>query len=76
MAGYQYTPAEYALQHVVECFGILFSELAEQNVTHTSVVVFLFCHIENINYLVLRYLDTGALPFEEFSKVWLHNGEI
>jgi hypothetical protein len=76
MAGHQYKPAEYALQQVVERFGIMFSELAKHNVTHTCVVVFLFSQIENINYLVLRYLDTGALPFEEFSKVWLHNGEI
>jgi hypothetical protein len=25
---------------------------------------------------VLRYLNTGAIPFEEFSEQWLFEGEI
>jgi len=38
-------------------------------------VVFPFCELEGIDYLVLRYLNTRALPFEEFSEKWLYNGE-
>jgi hypothetical protein len=38
-------------------------------------VVFLFCEYENIGYLVLRYLNCGALQFEEFSEDWLFDGE-
>jgi hypothetical protein len=66
MPGHQYTPAVYALQKVVESFGNFLSELAEHRLTHTYAVVFRFCQLENIDYLVLRYLNTGALPFEEF----------
>ena len=43
---------------------------------HTYRVVFRFCQLEGIDYLVLRYLNTGALPFEEFSEEWLYNGEV
>jgi hypothetical protein len=35
-----------------------------------------YYELENINYLVLRYLNTGVGPFEEFAKEWLHNGEV
>jgi len=76
MPGHQYTPAEYALQRIVKSFGNLLSALAEQQLTHTYAVVFRYCELENIGYLVLRYLTTGALPFEEFSEEWLHDGEI
>jgi hypothetical protein len=38
-------------------------------------VVFRFCDLENIEYLVLRYLNTGTLPCEEFSEEWLFDGE-
>ena len=75
MPGHQYTHAEYALQKVVMSFGNLLFKLAEHHLTHTYAVVFRFCELETINYLVLRYLNTGALPFEEFSKEWLSNGE-
>jgi len=75
MPGHQYTQAEFALQKVVKSFGNLLSELAEHRVTHTYAVVFRFCQYENIDYLVLRYLNTGALPFEEFSEEWLFDGE-
>jgi hypothetical protein len=67
MPGHHYTPAEYALQWVVENFGNMLFELAEHRLTHTYNVVFGFCQIENINYLVLRYHNTSALPFKEFS---------
>jgi len=75
MPGHQYTPAEYALQRVVESFGKLLSELAQYHLTHTYAVLFRFCKLENIDYLVLRYLNTGALPFKEYSEEWLFDGE-
>ena len=76
MPGHRYTPAEYALQRIVESFGNLLFELAEHHLTHTDAVVYRYCELENIDYLVLRYLNTGALPFEEFSEEWLYDGEI
>jgi len=76
MPGHRYTPAEYALQKIVESFSNLLFELAEHRLTHTYAVVFRFCQLENIDYLVLRYLNTGALPYEEFSEEWLHDREI
>jgi len=68
MPGHRYTPYEYALQKVVEIFGHLLFELQEQNLTHIYHVVLRFAQLENIDYLVLRYLHTGLLPFEEFSE--------
>jgi len=68
MPGHPYTPAEYALQKVVKSFGNLLFELAEHQLIHTYAVVFRFFQLEDIDYLVLRYLNTGALPFEEFSE--------
>jgi len=76
MPGHHYTPAEYALQQKVESFGRLLSALEEHQLTHIYAVVFHFCKLENIDYLVLRYINTGALPFEEFSEEWLFDGEI
>jgi hypothetical protein len=76
MPGHQYTPAEYAVQQKVESVARLLSELAEHRLTHTYAVVFRFCQYENIDYLVLRYLNTGALPFVEFSEQWLFDGEV
>jgi hypothetical protein len=76
MPGHQYTQAEYALQQKVESFGRLLSELEEHRLTHTYAVVLLWCQLEGIDYLVLRYINTGALPFEEFSEEWLFDGEI
>jgi hypothetical protein len=75
MPGHQYTQAKLALQKVVESFGNVFFQLAEHQLTHTYAVVFRFCQLENINYLVLRYLNTGWLPYEEFSEEWLLDGE-
>jgi hypothetical protein len=76
MPGHQYTPAEYALQQKFETFGRLLFELEEHRLTHIYSVVFLFCQYEGIDYLVLRYLNMGALPFEEFSEEWLFDGEV
>jgi len=49
--------------------------LQELNLTHTYRVVFRFVEIENIDYLVLRYLNTGLLPLEEFSEDLLFDEE-
>jgi hypothetical protein len=76
MSGHQYTSAEFALQQKVESFARLLSELEEHCLTHIYAVVFRFCQLENIDYLVLRYLNTGALPLEEFSEELLFDGEI
>jgi len=69
-------PSEYALQQVVEHFGNLLFSLEEHHLTHTYRVVLRFCKLKNINYLVLRYLNTGALPFKEYSEEWLFDGEV
>jgi hypothetical protein len=37
--------------------------------------VFPVWELENIDYLVLMYLDTGASPFEECAEDSLHEGE-
>jgi hypothetical protein len=50
--------------------------LEEHRLTHIYAVVFRFCQYENIDYLVLRYLNTGALAFEEYSEEWLFDGEV
>jgi hypothetical protein len=49
--------------------------LEEFHLTHTYREVFLFCEQENIGYLVLQYLNTGALPFKELSEDWFFDGE-
>jgi hypothetical protein len=76
MSGRYLTQSKYALQKVVESFSDLFFLLAEANLTHIYQVVFCFCQLENIEYLVLMYLNTGALPIEEWAEEWLHKGEI
>jgi hypothetical protein len=75
MPGHQYTPVEYALERVVESFGNLLFKLAEHHLTQVYTVVFRFCQLDNIDYLVLRSLNTGALSFEEFSEEWLFDDE-
>jgi hypothetical protein len=76
MSGRHLTQSEFALQHVVELFGNLLIQLEEAHVTHTYQTVFRFCQLENIDYLVLRNLNTGALPFEEWAEEWLFDGEV
>jgi hypothetical protein len=76
MPEHQYTPAEYALQKIVKSFGKLLFAFDEHHSTHTYAVVFRFCQLENIYYLVLRCLNTGALPFQEYSKEWLYDGKV
>jgi hypothetical protein len=70
------TQSEYALQQVVELFGNLLFQLEEEHLTHTYRTVFCFCQLENVDYLVLRYLNTGALPFEEWPEEWLFDREV
>jgi hypothetical protein len=76
MSGQHLTQSEYALQQVVELFGNLLIQLEEAHITHTYQTVFRFCQLENIDYLVLRYLNTGALPFAEWAEEWHLDGEI
>jgi hypothetical protein len=76
MSGQRLIQSEYTLQKTVELFGNLLIELEEAHLTHTYQVVFRFCQLENIEYLVLRYLNTGALPFEEWAEEWLFDGEV
>jgi len=76
MSGRHLTQSEYALQHVVELFGDLLFQLEAAHLTHTYQVVFRFCQLENIDYLLLRYLNTGVLPFEEWAEEWLFDGQV
>jgi len=66
----------YPLQQVVELFRNLLFQLEVARLTHTYHVVFRFCELENISYLVLRYLNTSALPFEEWAEEWLFDREV
>jgi hypothetical protein len=75
MSGRHWTQSEYALEKVVESFGDLLFQLDHVRLTHTYQVVFRFCQLESIDYLELRYLNTGAQPFEEWADEWLHHGE-
>jgi len=75
MPGHRYTQSEYALQQVVELFGNHLFSLHEHNLIHTYRVVFRFVQLENIDYLVLRYLNTSLVPFEEFSEDLLFDEE-
>jgi len=68
MPGHKYTQCEYALNWVVELFGTVLFTLEEQRLYHTYDQVYRFGVLENIEYLVLRYLRQGLLPFEEFSE--------
>jgi len=68
MPGQRYTHSEYALQHTVELLGNHLYTLYEHNQIHIYRVVFRFTQLDGIDYLVVRYLNTGLLPFEEFSE--------
>jgi hypothetical protein len=76
MSGQCLTQSEYALQKVVELFRNLLIQLDEAHLTHSYQAVFRFCQLENNQYLVLRYLHTGALPFEEWAEEWLFDWEV
>jgi hypothetical protein len=76
MSGASLSPYEYALPKVVILFGELLIQLDEAGLTHTYRDVLRYCEFKNIQYLVLRYVNTGAGPYEEFAEKWLHNGEV
>jgi hypothetical protein len=76
MSGRRLSQSEYAPQQVVVLFGELLIQLDEAGLTHTYRDVLRYCELENINYLVWRYVNTGAGPFEEFAEEWLHEGEV
>jgi hypothetical protein len=76
MSGQHLIQSKYALQKIVESFGDLLSQSEEAHLTHPYQVVFRFCQFENIDYLVLRYLNTGALPFKEWAEEWRFDGEV
>jgi hypothetical protein len=76
MSGHCWTQSEYALQQVVELFGNLLIQLEEAHLTRTYQEGFRFCQLENIDYQVLRYLNSGSLPFEEWAVEWLFDGEV
>jgi hypothetical protein len=76
MSGQHLTQSEYALHRIVELFGDFLTQLEEAQLTHTYQLVFRFCQLENIDYLVVRYLNTGALPFKEWAEQWLFDGEV
>jgi len=75
MSGAHPSPYEYALHKVVVLFGELLVQLAEAGLTHTYRDVLRYSELENIHFLVLRYLNTGAGPYEEWAEDWLHKGE-
>jgi len=70
------TQSEYAVQQVVGLFSELLYPLEEAGLTHIYQVIFRFCQLEDIDYLVLRYLNTGAVPFQQWAEEWLHEGEV
>jgi len=75
MSGHRYTPAEYTLHRIVKSLGNLLFQFEEAHSTHTYWLILHFCQLEKINYLVLRYLNTCVLPFEEFSEDSLFDDE-
>jgi hypothetical protein len=76
MSGARLSPYEYALQKIIVLFGELLSQLDEAGLHLTYRDVLRFCKLENIHCLVLRYVNTGAGPYEEFAEEWLHDGEV
>jgi hypothetical protein len=76
MSGQRLSHSEYALQQTVVLFGELLIQLNEAGFTRTYRDVLRYCELENINYLVLRYANTGAGPYEEFAEEWLQDGEV
>jgi hypothetical protein len=67
-------PAVFTLQWIVESVGTLLFQLEERDLTYTCSVVICCCEFNNVDYLGLRYLNNGALPFKEFSEDWLFDG--
>ena len=76
MSGARLSRSEYALHRVVVLFGELLIQLDEAGLTLTYRDVLRYCELGNISFLVLRYVNTGAGPFEEWAEDWLHDGEV
>jgi hypothetical protein len=76
MSGQHLAQSEDALQHVVVLSRDLLYQRDEAGFTRTCCDVFRFCHLENIDYLVLRYQNTGKLPFEEWAEEWLYDAHV
>jgi hypothetical protein len=76
MSGAQLSPYEYALNKVIVLFGVLLIQLDEAGLTRTYRDVLRYCELENIHYLVLRYVNTGAGPYEEWAEERLHEVEV
>jgi hypothetical protein len=53
---------------VVVLFGGSVCQLEHAGSTHAYGDVFHFCKLENIGYLMLKYLSTGEPPFEEWAE--------
>jgi hypothetical protein len=75
MPGHQLTQSEYALQRSVESFGNLLFTLEELHLNHIYMAVFQFYKLKNIMLLVMRYLNTGVVPFKKYSKDWSFDGK-
>jgi len=76
MSGRHLTQSEYALQQAVVLLGELLIQLDEACLTHTYRDVFRFWELKNIDYLVLRYVNTGVSPFKKWAEEWLHDREV
>jgi hypothetical protein len=76
MSGRHLTQSEYALYQIVVLFGELLHQLEEAHLTNTDCVVFGFCKLENIDHLVLRFLNTVEPPFNKWAEEWLHNWQM
>jgi hypothetical protein len=76
MSGAHPSPYKFALQRVVILFGEYLIPLVEAGLTHTYRDVLRYSELENIHYLVLRYVNTGARPYKEWAEQWLHEGEV
>jgi hypothetical protein len=76
MSEQQLTQSEYALQQIVALFGEPLAQLPEAGVTRIYRHVFPFCELQNIDYLVFKYLITGLQPFEKWAEESLHEGQV
>jgi hydrogenase-4 membrane subunit HyfE len=76
MSGPQLTQSKYSLQLIVVLFGELLSQLEDAGSTRTYRHVLGFCTPENIDHLVVMYLNTGVSPVEEWAEEWLDTGEV
>jgi hypothetical protein len=76
LSGKPLSSYEYAQQQSVVLFGELHIQLEEAGLGHTDRDVFRFCVLEHIHCLVLRNLNTGQVPFEEWAEECLHDEEV